>query len=120
VPIGRIIRIDHGPSKGEWTWSFMLGHSDFAKGNSSKAASKQQAADEVRAWFERYLVIPEDRGGGLGVEPEEWPPDQASIEMKMLRKVNPEKFRQHVENIRAGKIPRNPYYWRKGSGNGDG
>jgi len=114
VLIGRIVKIDHGPSKGEWTWSCMLGHSEFAKGNSSKAASKQQAADEVRAWFGRYLVTPEDRGGGLGLEPEEWPPDQASIEMKRLRKANQERFRQHIENIRAGKVPRNPYYWRRG------
>lgn len=33
--IGRVMKISGGPQNGKWQWSFLLGHSDFRRGNVS-------------------------------------------------------------------------------------
>jgi hypothetical protein len=73
--IGRLMNISGGPQNGKWQWSFLLGHSDFRRGNvSGVEESKQQAVDETKAAFERYLEYPADKGGGAGLPPDNWRP----------------------------------------------
>jgi hypothetical protein len=67
------MKIDGGPQKGQWGWSFLPGHSEFRLAElSSVEADKQDAADKIRAAFARYLEYPADKGGGAGSTPDKW------------------------------------------------
>ncbi|UXN59132.1 hypothetical protein [Phyllobacterium zundukense] len=62
------MKIDGGPEKNKWEWSFQLGHSDFRRGDLSGVEdNKQEAADKIKAAFARYLEYPSDKGGGSGL-----------------------------------------------------
>ncbi|MBZ9605720.1 hypothetical protein [Phyllobacterium chamaecytisi] len=46
-------------------WSFLLGHSDFRRGEfNSVEDDEQEAANKIKAAFARYLEYPSDNGGG--------------------------------------------------------
>ncbi len=73
LTIGRMNKIDGGPQKDKWEWSFLLGHSDFRRGDfSGVETDKQEAADKIKSAFARYLEYPADKGGALGLPPHRW------------------------------------------------
>ena len=57
VLVGRVMRVEHGPGAGEWTWSMVArvgwGRTDLT--TYGREASKQAAADKVRAVYEASL-----------------------------------------------------------------
>jgi hypothetical protein len=107
VTIGRIKVIAKGLNEGRWGWSFLLGHIDFRyRGMDGDAATKQEAANLVKLWFQEYLETPPLHGGGLGLEPEEWPPDERSMQLRILRVNNPDLHIKIIEGLRAGTIER--------------
>lgn len=75
ITIGRVMKIDGGPQKGKWEWSFLLGHSEFRRGDLSGVEDdKQEAADKIKAAFACYLECPAEKGGALGLTPDRWKP----------------------------------------------
>ncbi|MBB3144966.1 hypothetical protein FHS21_001367 [Phyllobacterium trifolii] len=73
LTIGRVRKFGDGPQKGKWEWSFLLGHSDFRRGDFSGVEDeKQEAADKIKTAFARYLKYPSDKGGALGLAPDRW------------------------------------------------
>ena len=107
VIIGRIKVIAKGLDEGLWGWSFLLGHIDFRyRGMYGDAATKQEAAQQVKLWFQEYLETPPLHGGGLGLEPEEWPPDERSMQLRILRVSNPDLHTKVIEGLRTGIIER--------------
>jgi hypothetical protein len=75
VIIGRVLKVDGGPSKGKWSWFFQLGHSDFRRGEfNSVEDDKQAAADKVKTAFAKFLDCPPEKGGGRGLTPDQWKP----------------------------------------------
>lgn len=113
VSIARIIRVPHGPDEGKWDWSLFIGGYDFLRSNSGTSPSKQEAVDAVRAKFETYLTMSPDEGGGRGYEPEEMLLDASAHILQHLKRNDPDAFWNRIEDIRAGRVDRNYYYWRK-------
>jgi hypothetical protein len=73
--IGRVMKIEDGPQRGTWSWSFLIGHSEFRLGDfNGVEADKQKAADRIKAAFAHYLEFPVEKGGGLGLPPNRWAP----------------------------------------------
>lgn len=113
VSLARIMRVPHGLHEGKWNWSFFIGGYDFLRSNSGTSPSKQEAVVAVRAKFETYLAMSPDEGGGKGYEPEEMLLDSSAHVLQALKQNDPDAFWKRIEDIRAGRVDRNYYYWRK-------
>ena len=64
VLVGRVMRVEHGPGAGEWSWSMVArvgwGRSDIT--THGREATKQAAADRVRVVYESCLRLRQARG----------------------------------------------------------
>jgi hypothetical protein len=77
IPIGRVTKIVGGPQNNQWQWNFQLGHSEFRYTEVGGVESqKQAAADKIKAALARFMEYPADKGGGLGLSPEQWRPGE--------------------------------------------
>lgn len=108
VIVGRIRREDAGPQTGKWAYSFQLGsdHRFFSGDMNSTEETKQEAADKIKFWMQRYLDTEPDKGGGKGLPPEEMPPDQRSMQLRHLKVRDPETYQELLLQLRSGALKR--------------
>lgn len=63
--IGRIMRFQYGQQKGQWSWNFHLGHSDFRyRDVAGQVLTRREAVAKIVAAYQDYLTYPADKGGG--------------------------------------------------------
>lgn len=71
--IGRIFPHISGWRKNAWEWSFQLGHGEFRKAQLRGIEdTKQEAANQVKEAFARWIEYPEEKGGGKDLPVELW------------------------------------------------
>ncbi|MHC1549373.1 hypothetical protein [Phyllobacterium sp. K27] len=111
VGIGRIYKATMSDRKNVWSWGFVVGHPPFSRNGNGYELGQQAAADRIEEWYKLYITTPPDQGGGMGLEPEEYPPDASSQNLGWLKKNKPDAFWKRIEDIRAGRVDRNYNRW---------
>lgn len=108
ILVGRIRREAAGPQSNQWEYGFILG-ADVRfhdAGMTGHVEGKQEAADRIKYWMQRYLDTEPAQGGGKGLPPEEMPPDQRSGQLRYLKNSDPEAYQDLITQLRTGSIKR--------------
>lgn len=96
IAIARIYRAKIANNEVVWSAHMLIGH-----GGGSSIPTRR----DVISWVEDQLMCfveahPDD-------DPQEWVPDQRSIELRFVRRSDPERYRLLVEDLRSGRVERN-------------
>ena len=96
VTIARIYR--NKDSNGVTVWSVNMQIGDAA---TDSCLTRREAIEWVEHRFAHFLTTEAGKR-----DPQEWPHDQRTIELRSMRQNNPEQYAVLVEDLRSGRVER--------------
>jgi hypothetical protein len=95
ITIARIYRAKIANNEVVWSAHMLVGH-----GGGSSIPTRRDAILWVEDQFIRFVEAHSDD------DPQEWVPDQRSMELRLVRQADPVAYRQMIEYLRSGLLKR--------------
>lgn len=96
ITIARIFRSQDSVSQSVWSVNMQIGNA-----SSESCLSRQDAIGWVEQSLAHFLTT--ERGK---TDPQEWPSDQRSMQLRELKNSDPSKYQAMIEDLRSGRVER--------------